>query len=103
LRAVSLLSHIEVVVHGLCQVTDQRIGDIPDVGDRMVGVNGKHKISARRVHDAGVGFIRGLRHRWPGSHVYAHKGPRFPVHRPGLHEPEFVLRHEVDHQLQVAG
>ena len=48
---------VEIVVHGLGQIHEQRIGDVPYIGDGVVGVDGEDKVSAGGVYDARVAGV----------------------------------------------
>ena len=50
-------SHIEIVVCGFCQIANQRIDNVPNIGDGVVGVDGQDEISAGGVYDANVACV----------------------------------------------
>ena len=52
-----LLREVEVVVNCLGQVDDERVGDIPNVLDGMIGVDRKYKVASGGIHNTDIAGI----------------------------------------------
>ena len=89
---------VEVVVYSTSQITEQRIYYVPNIVDRVVGVDGQDKVSTGGINDAGVACVAddsvGCRNV---SVFMRHEGPVWDTSLD--QRAEFVLCHVVNDHL----
>ena len=93
---------VEIIVHGLGQIHEQRIGDVPHIGDGVVGVDGKDEVSAGGVYDACVAGVAD--NAITGGDVSVFVWYESPIWYAALDQrAKFVLCHEINQQLTGLG